>query len=91
MQNRPPSRDTDEVHGRVLADMTSGTVFGVREYPGTDRTGLDHLAIGVRDRTALEAWQSELEDLGIPFSPIAETLIGTAIAFRDPDNIHLEY
>ena len=61
------SGDTDEVRFRVLADMTSGTLFGVREYPGSEasrfdefRTGLDHLAFGVRDRTELEAWQGEL-------------------------------
>ena len=92
------SGDTDDVRFRVLADMTSGTVFGVREYPGSEgsrfdefRTGLDHLAFGVRDRTELEAWQGELERRGIPFSPIAETPIGTVLVFRDPDNIQLEF
>jgi glyoxylase I family protein len=89
---------TDEVRVRVLADMASGIRFGVREYPGSEgsrfdefRTGLDHLAFGVRDRAELEAWQGELERRGIPFSPIAETPMGAVIVFRDPDNIQLEF
>ena len=48
------SGDSDEVRFRVLADMSSGTAFGLREYPATEgsrfdefRTGLDHLAFGV--------------------------------------------
>jgi glyoxylase I family protein len=92
------SSDTDEVRVRVLADMASGIRFGVREYPSSQgsrfdefRTGLDHLAFGVRDRAELEAWQGELERRGIRFSPIAETPMGTVIAFRDPDNIQLEF
>lgn len=31
-----------------------------------------------------------MEDKGVPYSPIAETPIGTVIVFRDPDDIQLE-
>ena len=83
---------------RVLACPSSGWVVGVREYQGRDhdrfdefRTGLDHFAFGVSSRGELEAWQDELEARGIQYSPIAETPIGQVIAFRDPDNIQLEF
>ena len=92
------SGDDDTVKFRVLACPSSGWVVGVREYQGRDhdrfdefRTGLDHFAFGVSSRTELEAWQDELESRGIEYSPIAETPIGQVIAFRDPDNIQLEF
>jgi catechol 2,3-dioxygenase-like lactoylglutathione lyase family enzyme len=92
------SGDDDTVKFRVLACPSSGWVVGVREYQGRDhdrfdefRTGLDHFAFGVSSRAELEAWQDELESRRIEYSPIAETPIGQVIAFRDPDNIQLEF
>lgn len=88
--------DDDTVRFRVLAHPT-GWIVGVRQYPGKAdgafdefRTGLDHFAFGVSSRAELEAWQEELTAKGIPFTPIAETPIGSVIVFRDPDNIQLE-
>jgi glyoxylase I family protein len=92
------SGDTDDVKFRVLACPTSGWILGVREYPNGSadhfdelRTGLDHFAFGVSSRAELEAWEGELRRLGIDFTPIAETPIGSVIVFRDPDNIQLEF
>ena len=87
------------VRFRVLADPQSGWVLGVRQYLRSDggtpfdefRVGLDHFAFGVEDRAALEHWERELARLSIPFTPIAETPIGSVIVFRDPDNIQLEF
>jgi catechol 2,3-dioxygenase-like lactoylglutathione lyase family enzyme len=91
------SGDEDDVKYRVLAHPC-GWILGVREYPGKAdgefdefRTGLDHFAFGVEDRAALEAWEQELSKRNITFTPIADAPIGSVIAFRDPDNIQLEF
>ena len=85
------SADEETVSFRVLADPQSGWVLGVRQYHGREadrfdefRTGMDHFAFAVTDR-------SELEARDVSFSPIAETPIGSVIVFRDPDNIQLEF
>ena len=92
------SGDDDTVKFRVLACPSSGWVLGVREYAHSRgdefdefRTGLDHFAFGVKDRAELEAWESELKQRSIAFTPITETSIGSVIVFRDPDNIQLEF
>ena len=88
--------DEDAVRFRVLACPRSGWVLGVRQYSGREeeafdelRTGLDHFAFAVSSRAELEGWEQRLRELGIRFTPIAETPIGSVIVFRDPDNIRL--
>jgi glyoxylase I family protein len=83
---------------QVLAHPDSGWVMGVRQYSAgrSDtfdefRTGLDHLAFGVSSREELDGWQEELDRRGITFTPAVATPIGTVVAFRDPDNIQLEF
>jgi len=56
-------------------------------------SGLDHLAFAVSSRRELERWAHRLDELGVAFSPIADSfsIPGAAvIVFRDPDNIQLE-
>jgi glyoxylase I family protein len=90
--------DDETVRFRVLAHPESGWIIGVREYLGKNdgafdefRTGLDHFAFGVSTRVELERWEAALNDRNVPFTPIAETPIGSVIVFRDPDNIQLEF
>jgi len=90
--------DDERVKFRVLADPGSGWVLGVRQYHGREgdpfdefRTGLDHFAFSVENRSALEEWERELSARRITYTPIAETSIGSVIVFRDPDNIQLEF
>ena len=64
------------------------------------RVGLDHVGLLVPSRDDLLAWQSHLEAHGVvraqaadrPLtqSPIADEPYGSALVFRDPDNIQLE-
>ena len=64
-------------------------------------TGLDHMGFGVSGRAQLVARQARLVELGVekvavadrPLtqSPIADTPDGGVLAFRDPDNIQLEF
>src|SRR5918996_3504603 len=52
--------------------------------------GLDHLALNVRDRSALEEWARHLDQLGVPHSGIKDENGGPLLTLRDPDNIQLE-
>jgi catechol 2,3-dioxygenase-like lactoylglutathione lyase family enzyme len=88
----------DTVTYRVMMHPECGWIMGVRQYPAGSgdsfdemRTGLDHLAFGVSSRDELTAWEGELSQRGIPFTPAAETPIGTVVVFRDPDNVQLEF
>jgi glyoxylase I family protein len=90
--------DDGLVRFRVLADPESGWIIGVRQYLGREegvfdefRTGLDHFAFGVSSAADLTAWEERLRKAGIPFTPAAETPIGSVVVFRDPDNIQLEF
>jgi glyoxylase I family protein len=90
--------DDEAVQFRVLAYPDSGWVIGVRQYPGREegaldefRTGLDHFAFAVSSRAEPQSWEQQLRAAGIPFTPIAESPIGSVIVFRDPDNIQLEF
>lgn len=90
--------EDDTVKFRVLAHAGSGWVVGVRQYLGREeaefdefRTGLDHFAFTVASRDELTAWESELEQRAVTFTPATVTPIGTVVVFRDPDNIQLEF
>jgi glyoxylase I family protein len=92
------SIDDEDARIRVLAHGASGWIVGLRQYPQRSdvefsefRTGLDHFAFAVGSREELTAWERELSRRGIMFTPATETPIGTVIAFRDPDNIQLEF
>jgi glyoxylase I family protein len=57
------------------------------------RTGLDHVAFHVSDRSERDAWVAHFDRLGVPHSGICEFSEPVPFAvpvFRDPDNIHLE-
>lgn len=55
------------------------------------RNGLDHLSLAVADRAVLEEWEAHLDAAGVVHSPLKEGSTGSLIAFRDPDNIALEF
>jgi catechol 2,3-dioxygenase-like lactoylglutathione lyase family enzyme len=85
---------------RTILLHASGAVVALTRHHHLDaeadfserRTGLDHLALNVRDVAALEAWASRLDSLGVPHSGVQVTPVtGSALlAFRDPDGIALE-
>src|ERR1700722_15517630 len=76
-------------------------VFGLHEHhPASERgketfdehrIGLDHIAFGCADRSELEGWLGRLEELGIEHGEIVDAFYGSGLAFRDPDNIQLEF
>jgi glyoxylase I family protein len=69
-----------------------------QHHRGTDgppfdehRVGLDHIAFGCASRDELDAWLVRLDELGIPHGTIIDAFYGSGLAFRDPDNIQLEF
>ena len=87
---RPGFRVWNVIHPSFL---TIGLV--AHEKPTSDRfdecaIGLDHLALRVSDRAALEAWRKHFDDLGIAHSGVKEENGGPLITLRDPDNIQFE-
>ena len=84
----------------VLGHKASGLIIGLNQHhePAADRfderrPGLDHVGFAVADRADLDTWQARLADLGVEHSPVqdAPSGSGTALVFRDPDNIQLEF
>ncbi|MEO7122448.1 MAG: VOC family protein [Lacisediminihabitans sp.] len=55
------------------------------------RNGLDHLSLAVANRAVLEQWATHLEAAGVIHSPVKDGSTGSLLAFRDPDNIALEF
>jgi len=55
------------------------------------RIGLDHIAFGCTSREELESWPARLDALGIEHGEILDRSYGAGLAFRDPDNIQLEF
>jgi catechol 2,3-dioxygenase-like lactoylglutathione lyase family enzyme len=62
-----------------------GDVFDER------RIGLDHIAFGCTSREELDSWPARLDALGIEHGEILDRPYGSGLAFRDPDNIQLEF
>jgi len=81
----------------VLLHEPSGLVVGLNQHQGFSgepfderRAGLDHVGFAVGGREDLDRWQAHLEGLGVEHSPVADTEVGSALVFRDPDHIQLE-
>jgi glyoxylase I family protein len=87
----------DETTFRFAVWLTP--MFGLHEHhSGSDgppfdehRVGLDHIAFGCANRDELQAWLDRLEESGIVHGEIVDAFYGSGLAFRDPDNIQLEF
>lgn len=89
--------DTGPFHHCVFA-LPGGVLVSLHQFgdPHPDpyderRRGLDHLAFGVETRADLERWERRLDELGIEHGKIIDAPYGSGLAFRDPDNIQLEF
>jgi glyoxylase I family protein len=90
--------DTDpDFHHTVY--LIGNTLIGLHQHaePAPDerfsefRVGLDHVAFGCADRAELESWARRLDELGVEHSEIKDRGYGSAVSFRDPDGIALEF
>jgi glyoxylase I family protein len=95
---RVSSQHQERFNSVVLRDPGSSLTLSLHEHQGAgtarfdeSRTGLDHIAFGVANRSALEEWEGRLRELGIEHSPIVETSFGSVLVFRDIDYIQLEF
>lgn len=89
-----------ELPGRtmvVLLAGEAGLIIGLNAHDGRPdgrfderRVGLDHVGFGVASREDLDDWQRHLAESGVEHSPVEDTDVGSALVFRDPDNIQLE-
>jgi glyoxylase I family protein len=82
----------------VLGKPDWSMCIGLHAHPTSDRerfsearTGLDHVSFLVSGRAELDAWQSRLSELGVEHSPVNDQDSYSALVFRDPDNIQLEF
>ena len=85
----------------LLADFSCGIIIGIQHNTRNDgqsfdeaRTGLDHVNMSVPGRSDLESWAEWLDDSAVPHSGVTDIddpIKYSALVFRDPDNIQLEF
>ena len=83
----------------VVFPLAGGQLFGLHTLPLTEhddvfqelRAGLDHVAFGCASRDELEGWAARLDELDVAHGEIVDADFGSGLAFRDPDNIQLEF
>ncbi len=91
---------TGDGYAVVMIRPGTGLVLGLDYHPDADgvafdprRTGLDHLAIRVDDRSDIDAWVEHLDVVGIEHGDvfsIDEPAPYALVAFRDPNGIPIE-
>jgi catechol 2,3-dioxygenase-like lactoylglutathione lyase family enzyme len=94
-----PVLDEDTGPFRHVVFAVGDTLVGLHQFsegvtggPFDERgVGLDHVAFSCADRAELSAWQERLDELGLPHGDIVDAGYGSGLAFRDPDNIALEF
>jgi glyoxylase I family protein len=94
-----PVLDEDTGPFRHVVWSLGNTLLGLHQFPnsaaGTPfdelRLGLDHIAFACPDRTTLDTWQTRLDELGVTHGDIVDAPYGSALSFRDPDNLPLEF
>lgn len=91
--------DFDDRSMVVLLHPGSGLIVGLNQHREQSaerfderRPGLDHVGFAVAERAELQRWQERFVELGVTHSPVTDdpSGMGTALVFRDPDNIQLE-
>lgn len=84
----------------VLTHPDTGLVIGLNQHRATvgerfdeHAPGLDHVGFTVTSREDLIALEKHLTEQHVDHSPVTDSPSGsgTALVFRDPDNIQLEY
>jgi catechol-2,3-dioxygenase len=94
-----PVLDGDTGPFRHVVWLVGQTLVGLHQFPdlasnepfNERRIGLDHLAFGCANRSELAEWKARLDDLGLANGGIVDAPYGSAVSFRDPDNIALEF
>ncbi len=92
--------ETDTFARVILRHPESGAILGLNRHNAAvagepfdeRRAGLDHLALRVPGRAALDAWRDRFDALGVPHSDVkaGATPGSLLVTFRDPDGLQLE-
>jgi glyoxylase I family protein len=98
-ESKPVLDEDTGVFRHVVWLVGGQTLVGLHQFPALDdadpfnerRLGLDHLAFACANRGELDAWAERLDELGVPHGQVVEADYGSGLAFRDPDNIALEF
>jgi glyoxylase I family protein len=84
--------------GREAMVLVGRVALALQSHRGGDtsvfdprRTGLDHLAFHLSDRSHLDDWAERLGQHGVPCSEVKKVAFGWNIEFKDPDGIQLEF
>lgn len=82
----------------VMVHPATSLIIGLNQHStvpvGTfdeRNVGLDHVGFNVDERAALDELAEHLTGLGVHHSPVEDAPVGSALVFRDPDNIQLEF
>ena len=93
-----PVLDEDTGPFRHVVWSVGSTLVGLHQFPDgrsetfdERRVGLDHLAFACADRSELERWEARLDAMHVTHGGIVDAGYGSALSFRDPDNIALEF
>lgn len=95
---RSPLMDEDTGRFRHVVYQLGATLLSLHGFDALHssepfdelRPGLDHIGFGCADRDELVRWMERLDELGITHGGIVDAPEGSALSFRDPDNIALE-
>lgn len=83
-------RDADgKLFAAVMALPGTSTFLQLRLAADNPVRGFDPITFAVRDSSALAAWASSLDGLGVTRSEITPAVIGEALDFTDPDGTKL--
>jgi glyoxylase I family protein len=93
--------DADEETRGKLSFLFGGVIYNVGDTrvalrPAAsdrfdeDRTGLDHLAFRLDNKSELDSAAEHLDALGVVHEPVKDIGVMYILEFRDPDNIALE-
>ncbi|WP_137123370.1 VOC family protein [Segeticoccus rhizosphaerae] len=86
-------------HTVVMTRPGTSLFLGLDHHPQADRerfdarrTGLDHVALRVNDRSDLDAWTTHLDTLGVAHGPVEDKdePPHAAMVVPDPDGIPVE-
>lgn len=96
---QPSSSMTDGPFVRRKFTLAGGLGLGLTEHrpgkaPGTfdeQNPGLDHVGLSVANISQLEEWAAHLDSIGVDHSGLVTASYGTALSFKDPDGVALEF
>lgn len=90
----------DDGYAVVMTRPGTGLFIGLHHHPGADpqrfspqRQGLDHLAVQLPSREAIDQWTTHLEAMGVEHESVVERVEPVPLALvvvRDPDGIPIE-